>query len=95
MESNMGLIQLIAESYDLLKNIGGLSNQQLGNTFRAWNQEALQSFLIEITAEIFHQKDEFSNGDLIDQILDKAKQKGTGKWTSSKCNGSWHPCSDN
>jgi len=76
------IMQLIAESYDLLKNIGGLSNQQMGDIFTAWNKAELESFLIEITAEIFYQKDELVEGDLLDTILDKAKQKGTGKWTS-------------
>ncbi len=76
------IMQLLAESYDLLKNVGGLSNQQLGDTFTAWNKAELESFLVEITAEIFYQKDDLTEGDLIDAILDKAKQKGTGKWTS-------------
>lgn len=76
------LMQLIAESYGLLQNISGRSNQELGAIFAAWNQAELQSFLIEITAEIFQQKDDLTPGDLIDAILDKAKQKGTGKWTS-------------
>ena len=77
-----GLMQLIAEAYDLLRRVGGLSNPQLADCFAQWNQGPLQSFLVEITAEIFRQKDEFGEGQLIDQILDKAKQKGTGKWTS-------------
>ncbi len=77
-----GLMQLIAEAYDVLKNIAGQSNAQLAQIFQSWNETELQSFLIEITAEIFNQKDELQEGDLIDQILDKAKQKGTGKWTS-------------
>lgn len=76
------IMQLLAESYDLLKNIGGLSNHQLGDTFSNWNKAELDSFLVEITAEIFYQKDDLTEGDLIDAILDKAKQKGTGKWTS-------------
>jgi len=77
-----GLMQLIAEAYDLLKNAAGLDNEQIHRTFAEWNQSALQSYLIEITADIFTQKDELGDGDLIDKILDKAKQKGTGKWTS-------------
>ena len=76
------LMQLIAEAYDLLKNLGGLTNAQLHQTFSKWNEGKLNSFLIEITAEIFAQPDELADGDLIDKILDKAKQKGTGKWTS-------------
>lgn len=77
-----GLMQLIAEAYDLLKQLGGLSNDELHHTFSRWNEGRLQSFLIEITAGIFAQKDDKGDGDLIDVILDKAKQKGTGKWTS-------------
>ena len=50
--------------------------------YSAWNAGRLQSFLVEITAQIFKQEDELGNGRLVDQILDKAKQKGTGKWTS-------------
>ncbi len=77
-----GLMQLIAEAYDLLRRIGGLRNDEIQETFDRWNQGPLQSFLIEITADIFAQEDDQTNGDLIDAILDKAKQKGTGKWTS-------------
>ncbi|PSR14919.1 MAG: phosphogluconate dehydrogenase (NADP(+)-dependent, decarboxylating) [Bacteroidetes bacterium] len=77
-----GLMQLIAEAYDLLKQVGGLSNQAIHQVFSEWNKGPLQSFLIEITAEIFAQPDDQKSGDLIDVILDKAKQKGTGKWTS-------------
>ncbi|MEM8526701.1 MAG: NADP-dependent phosphogluconate dehydrogenase [Bacteroidota bacterium] len=77
-----GLMQLIAEAYDLLKRVGGLSNEDLHRTFSQWNLDKLRSFLVEITAAIFAQKDELTEGDLIDSILDKAKQKGTGKWTS-------------
>lgn len=77
-----GLMQLIAEAYDLMKKLGGLTNEELHRTFSRWNEGRLQSFLIEITAAIFAQKDELTEGDLVDRILDKAKQKGTGKWTS-------------
>ena len=77
-----GLMQLIAEAYDLLKNVGKLDNKAIHEAFNGWNQGALQSYLIEITADIFTQKDDQGNGDLVDKILDKAKQKGTGKWTS-------------
>jgi len=77
-----GLMQLIAEGYDLMRRIAGLSNEELHQAFNQWNGGSLQSFLIEITAEIFQQKDDQGTGDLIDKILDKAKQKGTGKWTS-------------
>lgn len=77
-----GLMQLTSEIYDLLKKAGGLSNKELHQSFDSWNKGRLHSFLVEITAEIFAQKDDLTDGDLIDMILDKAKQKGTGKWTS-------------
>lgn len=77
-----GLMQLIAEAYDLMKRGMGLSNQTLQETFTDWNKGRLKSFLIEITSEIFAEKDALTDGDLIDAILDKGKQKGTGKWTS-------------
>lgn len=77
-----GLMQLTSEIYDVLKKGGDLSNDELHSTFSKWNSGRLQSFLVEITSEIFEQKDELANGSLVDQILDKAKQKGTGKWTS-------------
>jgi 6-phosphogluconate dehydrogenase len=77
-----GLMQLTSEVYHLLKHAAGLSNAELAATFDSWNKGRLQSFLIEITAEIFNQKDDKGDGELVDKILDKAKQKGTGKWTS-------------
>ena len=75
-------MQLIAEAYDLLKNILGLSNDEIGNVFTQWNQGDLDSFLIEITAQIFKTKDPETGDYLVDAVLDKAAQKGTGKWTS-------------
>lgn len=77
-----GLMQLISEVYDMLKQAGGLSNKQLAAAFGRWNQGRLQSFLVEISALIFGQKDPLGTGELIDAILDQAQQKGTGKWTS-------------
>jgi len=77
-----GLMQLISEIYDLLKNAGGLSNDALYKIFDQWNRGRMQSFLVEITAHIFKQPDPLGDGRLLDKILDKAKQKGTGKWTS-------------
>ncbi len=77
-----GLMQLTSEIYDVLKKAGQLSNEELHKTYKSWNEGRLQSFLVEITSEIFAQKDDLTSGDLIDKILDKAKQKGTGKWTS-------------
>lgn len=77
-----GLMQLTSEIYDVLKKAGNLSNDELHNTYKSWNEGRLQSFLVEITSEIFAQKDDLKDGSLVDAILDKAKQKGTGKWTS-------------
>ncbi|AOW20907.1 NADP-dependent phosphogluconate dehydrogenase [Urechidicola croceus] len=77
-----GMMQLTSEIYDLLKKAGGLSNEELHNVYTEWNNGRLQSFLVQITSEIFAQKDDKTDGMLVDKILDKAKQKGTGKWTS-------------
>ena len=75
-------MQLIAEAYDLLKNGAGLSNAELHDVFTQWNEGDLDSFLVEITAQIFARKDDQGTGaDLVDMVLDKAAQKGTGKWT--------------
>ena len=74
-------MQLIAESYSLLKELGGYSNEALAEIFANWNQGELESYLIEITSEIFLSKDDRTDKDMIDVILDKAAQKGTGKWT--------------
>ncbi|MBN3520792.1 NADP-dependent phosphogluconate dehydrogenase [Algoriphagus lutimaris] len=76
------MMQLTSEIYDLLKKSSELSNEELHQVYSKWNEGRLQSFLVEITAEIFTQKDDLTDGDLVDMILDKAKQKGTGKWTS-------------
>lgn len=77
-----GLMQLISETYDLLKRGAGLTNDELHAVYKSWNEGELQSFLMEITEEIFLQPDSTTNGRLIDSILDAARQKGTGKWTS-------------
>ncbi|GAB4239824.1 MAG: NADP-dependent phosphogluconate dehydrogenase [Candidatus Methylacidiphilales bacterium] len=78
-----GDMQLIAESYALLKHLGGFSNAQLEEVFSEWNTGELSSFLIEITAKVINFKDDQGTGaDLIDLILDQAGQKGTGKWTT-------------
>lgn len=76
------IMQLLGEVYDLLKQGKGYSNEQLHQLFRQWNEGDLQSYLMEITAAIFLQKDELTGGDLLDAILDVAGSKGTGKWTS-------------
>lgn len=77
-----GDMQLIAEAYDLLKNALGISNEQLHEIFTEWNKTPeLESFLIEITADIFTKKDTETGNHLVDMIVDSAGQKGTGRWT--------------
>ena len=75
-------MQLIAESYDLLRNGAGLSVDAIAATFDEWNRGDLESFLIEITATVLARKDEATGEPLVDVILDQAEQKGTGRWTS-------------
>ncbi len=75
-------MQLIAESYDLLRHGAGLEVQEIAQRFRAWNDSELESFLIEITARVLAQTDEASGRPLVDVILDAAEQKGTGRWTA-------------
>ena len=77
-----GLMQLIAESYDLMKRGLGLSNDELSQVYGDWNKSGLNSYLIEITSSIFRKVDERTGKQLIDLILDEAGQKGTGMWTS-------------
>ncbi|RXK19318.1 NADP-dependent phosphogluconate dehydrogenase [Macrococcus sp. DPC7161] len=74
-------MQLIAESYDLMKNVLGMDHKEIAATFKEWNQGELESFLIEITADIFEKLDA-DGTPLVEKVLDKAGQKGTGKWTS-------------
>jgi 6-phosphogluconate dehydrogenase len=76
------IMQLISETYDLLHRGMGLSNDELHKVYKAWNEGELQSFLVEITKDIFLQPDDKTSNRLIDMILDKAGSKGTGKWTS-------------
>lgn len=75
-------MQLIAEAYLLLKYAGGYSNRELAELFAQWNEGELKSYLIEITAGIFREKDEITGKELVDCIQDSAGQKGTGRWTS-------------
>ena len=75
-------MQLIAEAYLLLKYAGGFTNRELADVFTEWNKGELKSYLIGITAGIFREKDDFTDGELVDYILDSAGQKGTGRWTS-------------
>ncbi|WP_454060467.1 NADP-dependent phosphogluconate dehydrogenase [Elizabethkingia ursingii] len=78
------IMQLISEAYDLLKRGANLNNDQLYEVFKEWNNGEMNSFLIEITRDIFQQKDSLTDGYLVDKILDKAGAKGTGKWTSEQ-----------
>jgi len=77
-----GDMQLIAESYAVLKQVLGLSNEELGKVYAEWNQGELDSYLIAITADIFGKQDPDTGKAMVDIILDRAAQKGTGKWTS-------------
>ena len=77
-----GDMQLIAEAYDLMKNVLGLNHEQLHEVFAEWNlTDELNSFLIEITADIFTNLDEDTGKPLVELIVDAAGQKGTGRWT--------------
>ncbi|MBA3648488.1 MAG: NADP-dependent phosphogluconate dehydrogenase [Chitinophagales bacterium] len=76
------IMQLISETYWLLKKGAGLNNDQLHGVYAAWNEGDMKSFLLEITAAIFLQQDDKTPNRLVDLILDKAGSKGTGKWTS-------------
>ena len=78
-----GDMQLICEAYFLLKEAAGLSNEELYDVFEEWNRGELQSYLIEISRDIFSVRDDQGgSGYLVDQILDVAGAKGTGKWMS-------------
>ena len=77
-----GDMQLIAEAYDILRKVLGLSATEIGAIFTEWNKGILDSFLIELTAQVFTVKDDETGKPLVDLILDKAGQKGTGKWTA-------------
>ncbi|WP_076376750.1 NADP-dependent phosphogluconate dehydrogenase [Filimonas lacunae] len=76
------IMQLISEIYDILHKGAGLNNDELHQVFKQWNEGELQSYLVEITRDIFLQKDDITGNRLVDVILDKAGSKGTGKWTS-------------
>lgn len=77
-----GLMQLICEAYDLLKNGFGLGNIEIADLFGEWNSAELNSFLMEITETVLRKKDDETGDFLTEKILDTAGQKGTGKWTS-------------
>src|SRR5690606_26963059 len=77
-----GDMQLICESYQLLKDVVGADTDELHRIFTEWNNGELDSYLIEITADIFSRRDPETGKPMVDVILDTAGQKGTGKWTS-------------
>ncbi|MFN4896989.1 MAG: NADP-dependent phosphogluconate dehydrogenase [Pseudomonadota bacterium] len=77
-----GDMQLIAEAYDILRTVVGCKPEELHTIFSRWNKGLLSSYLIEITAKIFGKRDTDTSGYLVDMILDKAGQKGTGMWTA-------------
>ncbi len=77
-----GIMQLIAEAYDFMKHALGMSAPEMSKVFAGWNEGELNSYLIEIAAAVLAQKDSETGQPLVDVILDKAGQKGTGKWTS-------------
>jgi 6-phosphogluconate dehydrogenase len=75
-------MELIAETYDMMKRGLGMDDQQLHQIYHWWNEMEVHSYLMEITANIFSTEDSKTNKYLIDKILDEANQKGTGKWAS-------------
>jgi 6-phosphogluconate dehydrogenase len=77
-----GVMQLIADSYALMKQALGLSNEELAAVYSGWDAAELDSYLVEITAQIFERRDEKSGGHLVDAILGEAGQLGTGMWAS-------------
>lgn len=77
-----GDMQLIAESYTIMKDYLGLSNDEMAEIFKEWNEGELDSFLIELTADALTKKDPETGEYMVDVILDRAGNKGTGKWTS-------------
>ncbi len=79
-----GDMELIAEAYHVLKHVGSRTNAQLATLFDRYNKGPLDSYLIQITADIFKTKDDLGDGELVDKILDTAGQKGTGLWTSKE-----------
>ncbi|MCE6993883.1 NADP-dependent phosphogluconate dehydrogenase [Saccharothrix sp. S26] len=74
-------MQLIAEAYDLLHRVGGLAPAEVAEVFRGWNSGDLESYLVEITAEVLGHVDAETGSALVDVIADEAEQKGTGRWT--------------
>jgi len=77
-----GIMQILAEAYDVLKRVVGLSPAAMYEVFREWNDAELGGYLMEITRDIMAKRDDLTGGPLVEMVLDTAKQKGTGKWTS-------------
>jgi 6-phosphogluconate dehydrogenase len=76
------VMQMLAEAYDLMKRSLGMTDDEIANTYQAWNQGPLNGYLVEITSQIFRRPDEKTGNRLVDQIVGVAAQNGTGKWTS-------------
>ncbi|MGI5351064.1 NADP-dependent phosphogluconate dehydrogenase [Streptomyces sp. CA-250714] len=74
-------MQLIAEAYDLLRNVTGLAPAEIADVFRSWNEGRLDSYLIEITAQVLTHTDADTGRPFVDIVADRAEQKGTGRWT--------------
>ena len=77
-----GLMQILAETYDFMFRVLKMNYKEMSDTFAKWNDTELNSFLVEITAEVLRKMDAETGKPLVEMILDKAAQKGTGKWTS-------------
>ena len=77
-----GLMQILAETYDFMSRVLKMDYDEMSKTFAEWNNAELNSFLVEITAEVLKKSDDKTGKPLVEMILDKAAQKGTGKWTS-------------
>lgn len=75
-----GIMQIICEVYDVLRTIGGYSNEEMSDIFAKWDESALKSYLIEITAKVLKQKDDLTPDYVVDHILNEASYKGTGNW---------------
>ncbi|MBC7901268.1 MAG: NADP-dependent phosphogluconate dehydrogenase [Saprospiraceae bacterium] len=77
-----GLMQILAETYDFMLRVLKMDYKQMSDTFASWNGTELNSFLVEVTAEVLRKTDAETGKPLVEMVLDKAAQKGTGKWTS-------------
>src|SRR5690606_24777414 len=77
-----GDMQLIAETYDIMRRALGMSAPEIADVFARWNEGKLESFLVEITATVLREIDKETGKPLVDVIADEAEQKGTGRWTS-------------